>query len=513
MEASDVIKVMLQFLEENGLEESASVLVKESGVALNAVASPAKIAGDVRAGKWDQVLQETSKLWLSSDLARSLHEHILIELIEVGEITAARKLLASSQAIGGMESDDPERKRRLERLLEGAAPTGTDVEYPGGLDREQRRSELAESLESEVTTAPKGRLLTLIGQALRWQRHTGALPPGQEVDLLRGGEAPIKEEAERPPEKAIRHLRFGQDSRPECAEFSPDGVSLAVGTRDGFVELYAVATGKLRDDLPYQSEGDLLAHEEGVMSLAFSSDCELLATGTAAGRLKAFRIGNGKCIRRLERAHRDAVTSIHFSPDGSSLLSSSLDCTARVHGLRSGTCLKEFRGHSAAVTSAHYAFSGSRCLTASADGALRMWDARSGECSSVIRLPQDRQGQPPSVCSLAMYPKPPERAISCTKASSCHIISLPNGDVSVSFRTGREPGSGADLTACVPSPRGSYVYCLGEDGLLYAFSASGKLDHSVKAHEVEPAGVCHHPHANLLATFSVDGSLRIWAPS
>ena len=50
VDGGDVIKLLLQFLHEQGLSRSARELQKESGVALNTVDSRDRFAGDIRHG-------------------------------------------------------------------------------------------------------------------------------------------------------------------------------------------------------------------------------------------------------------------------------------------------------------------------------------------------------------------------------------------------------------------------------------------------------------------------------
>jgi WD40 repeat-containing protein SMU1 len=88
-------------------------------------------------------------------------------------------------------------------------------------------------------------------------------------------------------------------------------------------------TGKIRKDLKYQAQENFMMMEEAVLSLNFSRDSEMLASGSQDGKVKIWKIQSGQCLRRYEKAHSKGVTSVSFSKDSSQILTTSFDHVIR----------------------------------------------------------------------------------------------------------------------------------------------------------------------------------------
>lgn len=72
IESQDVLRVVLQFLKENNLHDSMKTLQRETGITLNSVDNIDQFGSDIRNGKWDSVLAQTSALKLPGDKLVSL---------------------------------------------------------------------------------------------------------------------------------------------------------------------------------------------------------------------------------------------------------------------------------------------------------------------------------------------------------------------------------------------------------------------------------------------------------
>ena len=177
--ARSVIRVVLQFLKENSLLNTFNALVQETNVHLNTIENPAALASAIKAGEWDAVMREVATVELSDSVQADLFEQITLELLELRELDAARKLLRT-RPLRALQTYNAERYARLE----GTVQRGEVTEWPSGSKKKNRKL-LAKTVVADLSTVPPSRLLAVMGQALKWQRYMGMLPPGTSFSVFR----------------------------------------------------------------------------------------------------------------------------------------------------------------------------------------------------------------------------------------------------------------------------------------------------------------------------------------
>ncbi|RHY12473.1 hypothetical protein DYB25_006926 [Aphanomyces astaci] len=471
--SDDVIRLMQQFLREHKLFDTLHSLQQESQVTLQAVDSVDALAHDISLGKWDQVLTQTQHLHLSTSFMIDLFEQVVLELTEANEGSIALELLRQAPPLLALQERDITRYGHLERITR--LPSFDARFAYSGIPKEKRREELAKKVRKYVTSVPPSRLLTLLGQALKFQQLTGVLP--DELDLFQNAPKRLKvDRTEESISKPSGKIKFGKASTPQTAQFSVDGRMLVSGTKDGFVEAWDVDKCALRKDLEYQAREEFMMHDDSVTAQAFSRDGELLATATAEGKVKVWKLATGQCLRRFEHAHSHSIHSICFSKDGSQLLTASFD-----QFVRCGYHLPSYR-------------------------------AVGRSCLSTLRPPHAPPGMEMDVLAAVPLPHKPTHVVVVTRSKVMHVLSWQGEftDTTYTDPYGDVEAKG-EFAAAVTSPQGKFLYALTDKGYVVCFKTdTGVLDHAMQVCTGTVHGIAHHPHRNVLATYGSDGYVRVW---
>jgi WD40 repeat protein len=173
--------------------------------------------------------------------------------------------------------------------------------------------------------------------------------------------------------------------------FSPDGKTLASGSRDKTIKLWDVETGKVRLTL----EG----HTNWVTSLAFHPDGDRLASGgDITVRLWDTRTGK---LQSTLQGHRSGVHSVSFSPDGSLLASAAGSIHTYANALdahkawgeitlwdvQTGKAKDMEMEHDLAARAVCFSPDGQALVSGGEDRTIKFWDPKTGQLTATIRGP------------------------------------------------------------------------------------------------------------------------------
>ena len=171
------------------------------------------------------------------------------------------------------------------------------------------------------------------------------------------------------------HKGFSSD-----VAFSPDGTSFLVGAETPGGRRTA-QMAYLRDARTGALVGQVMQHERRVLSVAYSPDGSLVATGSGDwDELGVAQLWDARTGLRVGPAmkHAGRVFHVAFSPDGMRLATASMDKTARLWDVRTSDPIGEPMTHDKNVVKLTFSPNGQFLVTGSSDSTARLWEGHTG---------------------------------------------------------------------------------------------------------------------------------------
>ncbi|KAF9116925.1 U3 snoRNP protein, partial [Mortierella sp. 14UC] len=208
-----------------------------------------------------------------------------------------------------------------------------------------------------------------------------------------------------------RRLQAHSTGINDCV-FSPDNLLIASGGKDGKVRLWylsyrmrnVISNGKGSDgESDGESDGKsdafrvLEGHTSGVVSVAVSSNREIVGSGSYDKTIRLWFIATGVCYFVIDE-HVDDIVGIRFSSRSyrRHVVSASMDETIRFWNAESGECTAVWKSPIGRCRCIDYSADGRTVASGHENGDVQLWDADTGEPGPVLH------GHTDSVTSVAL---------------------------------------------------------------------------------------------------------------
>lgn len=303
-----------------------------------------------------------------------------------------------------------------------------------------------------------------------------------------------------------------EDSDGEAFDESDDAVHIFTGHTG---ELYTVASSPLDATLVATGGGDdkgfvwgigqdwafeLEGHKDSVSSLAFSTDGQLLSSGSFDGYVQVWDI-NARNLKCQLEGPAEGIEWIRWHPRGHLVLAGSEDFTVWMWNADKGTHLATFAGHGGSVTCGDFTPDGKVICTGSDDTTMRIWNPKSAESIHVVR------GHPYHTEGLTCLSVSPDSVLALTgsKDGSVHAVNIVTGKVVTSLT------AHTDSIECVSfAASSSWAATGGMDGKLIIWDIQNSSPRCTCEHEEGVTCLSWLGASRFVATGSVDGKVRIW---
>ncbi|WP_445175587.1 WD40 domain-containing protein [Microcoleus sp.] len=342
-----------------------------------------------------------------------------------------------------------------------------------------------------------------------------------------------------PPDEELQPLRTlkGHASGVEAIDFSPDGSIIASASDDRTIKFWSKDGKELRTfaghrgavwDIDFSPDGTFIAsvgagntvklwqpknifllplqgHDGAVYTAAFAPDGKIVATASTDGTVKLWSV-DGTLHKTLKEG-KGVHWAVAFSPD-SKLIAVAGEKTVKLWH-KDGRFLGEINAHKGIINGITWSPDGKIIVTASTDGTVKLWQP-DGTLLRTLKL--DGSGFWDVVFS------PDGEALAAVTSSGTIAIWKRDGTLLQVIRAHQALTLGLSF-----SPDGKTLASASTDGTVKLwkldFSStlqgtsvphSSQLRRTLKGHTQEVVGVSFSPDGEIIATASLDNTVKLW---
>lgn len=201
----------------------------------------------------------------------------------------------------------------------------------------------------------------------------------EQAEDARDGEKNARAEVERQREK-LAAIEYGRTVQVAYQEWRDNNVAAAVSLLNSTDPKRRGWEWHYVHRLCHSDLLTLEGHMEGLSSALFSADGSRILTTSQDRTAKVWDAKSGAELSTMTmKGQTERLFSASFDADGSRIVTSGRpDHTAKIWDVKTGTVLQVLTGHSHDVVSAAFGADGSRVVTGSWDKTAKVWDAKTG---------------------------------------------------------------------------------------------------------------------------------------
>jgi len=276
--------------------------------------------------------------------------------------------------------------------------------------------------------------------------------------------------------------------------YSSNGRMLASGSGDGTVRIWDTLSGE-------ETMAPLQSSDGAVHCVAFTHDSQRVLSGTECYAVHIWSVRTGRAVMAPLRGHSELVLALALSPDDRVIASGSADNSVRLWDATTGHGITELTGHTNWVRSVAFSFDGRTLVSGSDDCTVRLWDVST--CKLQGRPLHGERGY---VLSVAFSPDGQFIAAGFYQAQEIRIWNVSSGQ-----EIGAPLKTGCAVANLVFAPEESYLASTDHNGIRFWDWKNGQdVAPVLSGHTGSVRALSYSPDGLYIASASEDSTIRIW---